>query len=749
MRRTTALALVLFAALVAERGRVRADLPAQSDRVVSYTIRARLDPESKEIRGEMDLVWRNATGKPVGDLYFHLYLNAFKSKDSTFMREGDEGGRGGSRWDDEHPGFVRIDKLRGAADTDLLPALSFVRPDDGNEKDETLACLKLPAPVPPRETVSLTLDFTSRLPRVFARTGWSGVPEDPSSLFFMAAQWFPKVAALRQDEKGEPRWDMHQFHRNTEFFADYGEYHVALTVPDGYVVGATGRGSEPAKNNDGTVTTTFVQADVHDFAWTASPRFHAREFEWTFDRFCEDVPKLGVKLHKLLDDTARHRGLEASQVKPLNPVTVRILYQEDHEDLVPRIYGAAGAALAFCGMCFGQYPYPTLTIVDPPAGGSAAGGMEYPTLITIFSDVHAPDYATGLETVTMHEFGHEFFYGLLGSNEFEESWLDEGFTSFVDSRVHEVVLGPETATTRYGPVHTSFFRPFEAPSMYGRLRTLLRFDRCLDKLPHPWKRPDSLFPVPEGNPFWDYLRDMPYLHFDKRVPIVQPLGDRNGYLRSNTRDAMVLKGWEFANRTDYRANSYPKPAQLLYCLRGLLGEDAFDKLMYAYAEKYRFQHPRTEDFLAVAHAGAGDKAATVDGFLQAMVETAERFDAAILEASQRKVEGVGAGGGEQWEWTIKVQRRGAIELPIEVRANGELLETWYSKGRETSRTFRVLKDRPLESASLGPAWLVDIDADLSNNARSVESDDVPPAVLAARWTFYVEDLVRSCAGVGR
>ncbi len=743
MRRTTLLAVLIVAALAAERARVRADLPERSDRVVSYTIRARLDPVLKEIRGEMDLVWRNATNKPVDEVYLHLYLNAFKDKDSTFMREGTEEGKAGARWDDEHPGFVRIDKLRGAGDKDLLPALAFVRPDDGNEKDESLARLKLESPVPPQETLSLKIEFTSRLPRVIARTGWSGDPEDPQSLFFMAAQWFPKVAALRQDAKGEPRWNAHQFHRNTEFFADYGTYLVSLTVPEGYVVGATGSPADPVRNADGTVTTTFQQEDVHDFAWTASPRFRVKDFAWTFDSFCDDSPKLGLKLRELLARTAEHRGLDPSQVKPKNTVNVRILYQADHEDLVERIKQAAGASLACYGIWFGAYPYRTLTIMDPPAGGGGAGGREYPTLITIFADRRAPGYATGLETVTIHEFGHQFFYGLLGSNEFEESWLDEGFTSYTDARVHEVAFGPETAAIRYGPSHWPYFRPFGAPSVYGRLRSLFGVGKLIDKLPRPWKRPDSLFPVPDESALWDYLREMPALHFDADVRIPQPMGDRNGYLRSNTRDAMVLPGWEFANRTDYRANSYPKPTLLLYTLRGLMGEAAFDRMMYAYAEKHRFGHPRTEDFLAAA------KAAETERFLDAMVETAERFDAAILEASDRKVEAGGAGGPEKHEWTIKVQRRGALELPIEIWADGELLETWRSRGRETSRTFRVVRDKPLEVVRLGPAWLGNIDADLSNNARSTESDAVPAATLAARWTFHVEDLVRSHAGVAR
>ena len=82
-------------------------------------------------------------------------------------------------------------------------------------------------------------------------------------------------------------------------------------------------------------------------------------------------------------------------------------------------------------------------------------------------------------------------------------------------------------------------------------------------------------------------------------------------------------------------------------------------------------------------------------------------------------------------------------------ADGELLETWQSRGRETSRTFRVVREKELQAARLGPAWLAVIDADVSNNAKSVEADAVPAATLAARWTFYVEDIVRSSAGVAR
>ncbi|MHC4819648.1 MAG: M1 family aminopeptidase [Planctomycetota bacterium] len=96
--------------------------------------------------------------------------------------------------------------------------------------------------------------------------------------------------------------------------------------------------------------------------------------------------------------------------------------------------------------------------------------MEYPTLITVFGDRFAPDYAVGMEGVTIHEFGHQYFYGLIGTNEFEEAWLDEGFTSFTDARVYDVAYGTQRTRLRYGPVHQPYHRPFEAPSVFGRLR---------------------------------------------------------------------------------------------------------------------------------------------------------------------------------------------------------------------------------------------------------------------------------------
>ena len=743
----------LFCVLWAERTGVLADLPEEADRIVHYTIHAVLDPAAKEISGDMELVWRNATDRPVPELYFHLYLNAFESRDSSYLRQSGGAGKRGAAWDEDWPGFVRIDSMTLPDGVNLWMdgTREFVAPDDGNEKDRTLARVALPAPVPPGETIALKVDFTSRLPRVLHRTGWAGDPDDPGALFFMVAQWFPKVAVLRPGVgDGEPRWNAHQFHRNTEFFSDYGEYRVSITVPEAYVVGATGVRVSETRNGDGTKTVQHRQSDVHDFAWTASPHFIVHDFTWEFGAFLESGPPgMRDRIRELQERTARHRGVDPESIRPRKPVAVRLLLQPDHGALAARFRPAVEASLACYALWFGPYPYDVLTVVDPPAGGPAAGGMEYPTLITVWGDRLAPDYSTGMEGVTIHEFGHQYFYGLLGSNEFEEAWLDEGFTSYTDARVHEIAYGPTVERTRYGPFDTPYWRPFDPPRVFASLRRVPGLGSVLDRLPHPWAEPDALLPAVEPNPFWAYLRDMPAVHFADRVPVPQPFGEREWWLAANTHDAMVLPGWHFAGRSDYAVNSYGKPTLFLYALRGLLGEEAFDRAMYAYASTQRFQHPTTDDFLAIVRSHAPEEqAAFVDAFLRSMTDTAERLDAAIVEASQRKV-------GEQWEWTVKVQRRGSVPVPIEVVGEGvrgqpEVLATWASEGRETTRTFRFTRDEELAAVRIGPDWIRYLDGDLSNNARRLGGSDArPAAALTARWTLFVEDVLRTYAGVAR
>lgn len=374
-----------------------------SDRIVEYHMNVELDAAQKSLRGNQTLTWRNPGAKPVSELYFHLYPNAFASKKSTFVRES--GGQlRGDKMKDNSFGNMQITSMKLLTGEDLLPRLEYVQPDDGNKDDKTLVKLPLPKIILPGEKITLKTDFSVQLPATFARMGYT---QD----FIMAGQWFPKLAVYEPvGTRGRPDegWNAHQYHGNSEFYADFGIYEVTVKVPSKYTVAATGFPIKPPFDDGQSKTYTFYADDVHDFAWAASPNFVYVEEPYA-------TPNLpGVKIKLYLD--------------PL------------HEDLKARYLTAAKKALARYSQWYGSYPYSTLSIVVPPKGGGGAGGMEYPTLVTSWSAEEAdPDLE--LERVLVHEIGHQYWYGMVASNEFEEAWLDEGLTSYSEDKIMETEYG--------------------------------------------------------------------------------------------------------------------------------------------------------------------------------------------------------------------------------------------------------------------------------------------------------------------
>ena len=163
------------------------------------------------------------------------------------------------------------------------------------------------------QTVNVQIAWSSRVPRTFARTGAIGN-------YYFLAQWFPKIGVLQ-----DTGWNCHQFHAATEFFSDFGIYDVRLTVPSGWIVGATG--TERGRRDEGDRTTThhYYAEDVHDFAWTTSPDY------------VERIERFG------------HEGLP--------DVSMRLLLQPEHVGQAERHFNATRAALRYYGEWFGPYPY--------------------------------------------------------------------------------------------------------------------------------------------------------------------------------------------------------------------------------------------------------------------------------------------------------------------------------------------------------------------------------------------------------
>ena len=159
--------------------------------------------------------------------------------------------------------------------------------------------------------------------------------------------------------------------RNSEFYADFGRYDVSITVPSRFIVGATGKRVSESKAG-GKTTHRYVQDNVHDFAWTADPRFLVTEF--TFDP-ARDIPA------RWIARAARELGMREADLA-LKPIACRLLLQPGHERGRERYLRSTKEAIAFFGLWYGLYPYETLTIVDPPDDGVGSGGMEYPTFFT-------------------------------------------------------------------------------------------------------------------------------------------------------------------------------------------------------------------------------------------------------------------------------------------------------------------------------------------------------------------------------
>ncbi len=391
--------------------------------VTRYVLRARLDPELHVVDGEGRITLTNVSEAPLHDLRLHLYLNAFKN-DATIFRRARVGGFRGEVAG--APGLIDVKKLAlvgpDGAEQDLWSKHEFVlhrgespqdplRAEDappvpGAADDETDVRVPLPRAVEPGQTITLAVAFHDELPEISERTGYHGS-------FHFVGQWFPKLAKLERDGS----WASFPFQHVAEFYSDFGGYDVTLDVPARFVVGATGPAIESRTEGERRIE-RHVQDRVHDFAWTA------------WDRFVErDVAE--------------------------GPVAIRVLAPPGYGPAVEREIESVRAGLRDFGARYGDYPYGVLTVVHPPDGASEAGGMEYPTLITTGGPWWPAHGSNEIEGVTVHELGHQWFYGLVATHEVSWPAGDEGFNSFAEQLVMRHLLGDGTAFS-LGPVRLSY-----------------------------------------------------------------------------------------------------------------------------------------------------------------------------------------------------------------------------------------------------------------------------------------------------
>ncbi|MEO8070808.1 MAG: M1 family metallopeptidase [Acidobacteriota bacterium] len=643
---------VALALVAATSGLSARQAPSRSPRNASYTLTATLDPVNRQLYGSGRLRWQNTSHVEATELRFHTYWNAWRDEHSTWMREQRLSGYDPlERRADDDRGSIDVTTLAlvtAAGSENLLPQARFVAPDDGNGEDRTVLLVPLPRPVAPGATIDIDLGWNAHVPRTFARAGAIGN-------YFFIAQWFPKIGVL--EDSG---WNCHQFHAATEFFADFGLYDVSMTVPTGWVVGATGREQSVADNGNGTATHRYVESDVHDFAWTTSPSFK--------------------DLHVRFEEPG------------FQTVDIRLLLQPEHQSQADRHFAAARAALKYFSTWFGPYPYDHLTIVDPVtivnarAQGNSSGGMEYPTLITAGTNWSQPWASVDLENVVVHETGHQFWYGVVATNEFENAWMDEGVNSFATARVLAEAF----------------------PARFVRVRRYLG-----------------------GLITWKY-QDVRW----SRDGVGNGL---NSYRLDPSRDVQSTPTWKYWPGAAAFVTTYDKTALWMATLERRLGPATMEKVLATYYARNAFAHPLPATFFAIASEVSGED---LTWFADAVYRSASTFDYSLEQVSDQP-----AGNGST-DSTVVVRRRADGVFPVDVRVTFDdgsaVTERW--DGRDTWRAFHYRRAAHVLTAAVDPDRTLLLDLNYTNNSWTSQSRAAEASrKWSLRWLTWFEHVLMTYA----
>ena len=348
---------------------------------VHYTIHVRLFPSLNRLEGREWLRYVNHSPDTLNTLYFHLYQNQSRINyiATKLRRRGEE------------PGYQEIIRIRDERGEELPFSLSA-----------SLLKVPLPRPLPPGDSLTLFIRFNTVLPAVGERFGYYGD-------HFDVGNWYPVPAVY--DREG---WHT-DLHLGGEFYQEWGDFRVNITVPRGFVVAATGRLLNPdvlpdsveypdrevnyyRQSEDDTVVYRFEASRVHDFAWSADPEFVLR--------------------------TTYQDGIR-----------IQLFIQPYQLDLWEGMLEVARKTVEWMQKWVGPYPYPVLNVVD---GYITAGGIEYPNLVIINDYIQEK---RELSATIAHEIIHQWFYGLLANNQTRYGWMDEGLTTYFENRVMEQIAG--------------------------------------------------------------------------------------------------------------------------------------------------------------------------------------------------------------------------------------------------------------------------------------------------------------------
>lgn len=478
---------------------------------VNYSIDVSLNDRQHSLDGFERMEYINHSPDTLRFIWIHLWPNAYKNDKTAFTDQQLENGNTDFYFSGkEQKGY--INKLNFKVNDIIAETLDHPQHID-------IIQLILPSPLLPGQKVLITTPFHVQLPYSFSRGGHDGES-------YQVTQWYPKPAVYDKDG-----WHPMPYLDQGEFYSEFGSFDVNITVPDNYVVAATGELQDskekewlrtrkdfnwkPLKkkiktkgggyktvqqqfpaSSQRTKTLQFRQDRIHDFAWFADKRFIV------------DLDTCRLPSGKVIEAGSYYLPAEKTSWR--------------------KSLSFAKDAIRSRSEWIGEYPYSVISVVEGPLG--AGGGMEYPTITVI-----VPTADTGqLDRTIEHEIGHNWFYGILASNERLHPWMDEGINTYYGNRYVRSKYGPK-GDTRLGK--TSFF-----------------------------------------------IEDAEKLLFESVAAV--------------RRDQPINTPSDSLSFYNYPLVAYIKTAAWLDYLEQKVGRPQLDKALQHYYQQWKFKHPGPEDFKA-------------------------------------------------------------------------------------------------------------------------------------------------------
>lgn len=597
---------------------------------VNYKINVTLNDVDHTLIGFEEFEYVNNSPQDLDYLLIHLWPNAYKNSRTAMAKQK----------------FMDRDYFMlwaGPGPKGFIDSLDFQV--DGNdvrweyfEDYEDIAIIYLDQPIRSGEKIKVSTPFFVKIPSgSISRLGHIGQS-------YQITQWYPKPAVF--DKSG---WHEMPYLTQGEFYSEFGSFDVSITLPENYTVGATGDlqtqseidrlnmlASQPALNslsknseiNDfpesssKTKTLRYVQQNVHDFGWFADKRWIVRKSEM-------ELPHSKRKVTTWAMFTPKNSALwEAAGLK------------------------AIADGLYYYSLWSGDYPYNQCTAVDGTI--SAGGGMEYPN-VTVIGNTSGE---TNLKTVIIHEVGHNWFYGILGSNERDNAWMDEGINSFFETRTLQAT-NPTLDAISIMTGNTNL----------GQMLSINKFG-------------------------YQYLtEELPYL-----------LTARGG------NDQPMQAPSEFYTGLNYGTIVYKKSAIAFNFLKNYLGEEMFNQCMSAYFETWKFKHPTPKDIRTVFETTSGKD---LSWFFENMVQTTNRMDYSACSIKMRgntadvKVKNVGKmpspfsvdvihnGKLENRSWFEGIDPGTSVTVPVACE-KGDLIKLNFADGiPEYNKNNNLIKTKGL------------------------------------------------------